>query len=232
MAVLVGVDGCRGGWLALIDLGHRDIRAWVFRSFLELIDAVPKSALISVDIPIGLPEKGPRHCDLEARRRLGKPRSNSVFSAPLRACLAAKSHEEAGRIRFKIEAKKMSLQAFGILPKIREVDELLRKDSRLARRVIEVHPEVSFAEWNRGKALKYAKRRAEGKAERCRLIEKVWPGVIEGIRERLQGEEYVRDDLYDAFAALWSIRRYAAKSARVLGGSAVDSRGLVMRIVA
>ena len=42
----------------------------------------------------------------------------------------------------QIDGKKMSQQAFGILPKIREVDELLTANRTLVGRVVEVHPEV------------------------------------------------------------------------------------------
>lgn len=230
--MLIGVDGCRGGWLAVMQRKREQPVAFVASTIVDLIAQVPQSGFIGIDIPIGLPNAGPRTCDLEARQRLKKPRSNSVFSAPIRPCLRASSYEEASKIRYKIEGKKMSLQAFGILRKVSEVDEALRAKPQLARRVIEVHPEASFAEWNGGKALRYAKRKADGKRERADLIQRVWPGVVEGLRASLSGQDYVLDDLHDAFAALWTIGRYARGSARELGGCARDSEGLPTRIVA
>jgi hypothetical protein len=126
----------------------------------------------------------------------------------------------------------MSRQAYGILRKVDEVDDLLSKDPRLMRRMIEVHPEVSFAEWKGGRALSYAKRKAKGRKERCNHIAKIWPGEIERLRERLPRSKYAVDDLHDAFAALWTMRRYVKNAARVLGDDRVDSKGLPMRIVA
>jgi predicted RNase H-like nuclease len=51
------------------------------------------------------------------------------------------------------------------LPKIREVDEILIGNAAAQRSVIEVHPEVSFAEWGK-RPLKHSKKSAAGKSER------------------------------------------------------------------
>ncbi len=67
--------------------------------------------VIAIDIPIGLPETGPRECDVLARRLLGRARASSVFPAPIRAVLGAKDYQQACAIRHKIEGKKMSKQA-------------------------------------------------------------------------------------------------------------------------
>jgi predicted RNase H-like nuclease len=144
--IVAGVDGCPGGWLALVDCKDGQPKAGGFARFADLLNALPKAKVIAVDIPIGLPEVGARACDKHARHELAQPRGSSVFPAPLRAVLAARSWEEACTIRLRIEGKKMSEQAWGIVPKVREVDALLHKDAELAARVFEVHPEVSL-EW-------------------------------------------------------------------------------------
>ena len=230
---LVGVDGCPGGWLAVIEQRSGPIVARAFESFAEILEAMPSSAWIGVDIPMGLPDAGARECEREARQILGRQRMSSVFSAPLRRCLAATSYQEACGIRARIEGKKMSRQAYGILPKIREVDRLLRRDPRLQRRVVEVHPEVSFAIWNGGHAMKHSKKSLPGRAERCALIERVWPGMVDRARESLRGKGCARDDLVDAFAALWTLRRWVVGKALILGDPTCEDRHwLVMRIVA
>jgi predicted RNase H-like nuclease len=216
----------------VVQLGRARPESIVVSTFTDLIARVPMHSVIGIDIPIGLQQAGPRACEKEARMRLRKPRSNSVFSAPLRACLTAATYEEACNRRYKIERKKMSRQAFGIVSKVSEVDKLLTTNRELARRVIEVHPEVSFAEWNGGNALRFSKHKADGKAERRELIESAWPGMIDSLRPNLRGQGCALDDLYDAFAALWSMRRHAKRQSLVLGDGAKDSRGLPMRIVA
>jgi predicted RNase H-like nuclease len=188
--------------------------------------------VIGVDIPIGLPEEGARKCEKEARQLLGWPHMTSVFSAPLRPCLVARTYEQACGIRFRIEEKKMSRQAFGILPKIREVDDVLATARSLSARVIEVHPEVSFLLMNGGAPMRHRKKSPDGKAERRALLEAQWPDSIEGMRASLRGQDYALDDLHDSMAALWSARRWVSGKARVLGDPAVrDRAGLPMKIV-
>ena len=61
---------------------------------------------------------------MATRRLLGKPRSSSVFPAPVRATLKATNYEEACRLSMNAHGKSMSKQAYEIIAKIREVDEL------------------------------------------------------------------------------------------------------------
>ncbi len=86
---------------------------------------------VTIDVPIGLPESTRfRRCDEEARRRLRERRS-SVFMPPGRYLLAAKDHAEARRLveerrSDEPDARGIGARAWDIVPKIREVDELLR----------------------------------------------------------------------------------------------------------
>jgi predicted RNase H-like nuclease len=104
----------------------------------------------------------------------------------------------------------MSQQAYAIIPKIREVDALLRSSADARSRVREVHPEVCFREWNDGRPLMANKKKTEGKVEREVLIEARWPGVHESFLGRWLRRQVGRDDLNDAFAALWTAGRIAA----------------------
>jgi predicted RNase H-like nuclease len=230
--VLIGVDGCPGGWLVVREWPDSRVDAHVYRSFHDLLTHLPSPAVIAIDIPIGLPEQGSRACDEAARKYLGFPRMCSVFPAPIRPILAAGNYADACRIRHEIEGKKVSKQVFGILPKVREVDEALTHVPMMRAIVTEVHPELSFAMW-KGHPLLYAKRRAEGQAERRSLIEAEWPGVIFKCHASLGSADYQLDDLHDALAALWSARRIVADTAtRIPSVDERDRHGLPMRIVA
>ena len=77
--VLVGVDGCHGGWLGVIERPDGHLNAVVYRRFIDLLTAWPLATAIAVDILIGLPEVGARACDAAARKHLGLPRMCSVF---------------------------------------------------------------------------------------------------------------------------------------------------------
>lgn len=138
----LGVDGCTGGWVAVRrrnDAGQLQI---LRRETLnELLTLTPAPAVIAVDVPIGLLSAGARVCDETGRSLLG-PRRSSVFPAPLRPTLGSKTHAQASAIRRSIEGKGMSIQAFGILPKLAEVDDLLSAQTHSREIVREVHPEV------------------------------------------------------------------------------------------
>jgi predicted RNase H-like nuclease len=231
-ALIAGVDGCRGGWVVVTELAGA-IGAFITNSFGELLDTLPSNSLIAIDTPIGLPERSARLCDAAARKFLKAPRASSVFPAPIRPALGAQSYEAASGIRREIEGKGISKQAFAIYSKICEVDETLRLRSDCRIRVREVHPEVSFAYWNNGCAMALSKKSAAGAGERERLIDGLWPGVRTELRKMLPRDRVKRDDLNDAFAALWTARRIAAGRAVVLPNNpARDAFGLPMEIVA
>jgi predicted RNase H-like nuclease len=230
-ASIAGVDGCPAGWVAVIERFGAPICASIFVRFEDLLKGLSDVGVIAVDIPIGLPERGARDCDVEARRRLGV-RGSSVFPAPLRAILNSSSREEASRIRYEIEGKLMSCQAFGIVKKVREVDRTLLANRAARRRVVEVHPELSFAAW-RGRPMRHPKGKKAGRSERQRLISGVWPEDVERCEMLFARSKCGLDDLYDAFAALWSARRVASGVAEQLPEIAPrDARGLPMRIIA
>ena len=77
--------------------------------------------------------------------------------------------------------------------------------------------------------MQHRKASREGQAERVKLIDAEWPGQRQAILDSLQGSfEY--DDLNDAFAALWTARRIAQGTARVLGSRSIDKYGLRMEM--
>lgn len=228
---VAGVDGCRGGWIAAIDDGAGP-RAELHPDAAALFAALPGDAVVAIDIPIGLPARAPRACDAAARARLG-PRRASVFPAPPRAALGATTHAEANAAARAATGRGLSVQAFHLLPKIREVDAALRADETLRARVVEVHPELSFAVWA-GAPMAHPKARAEGRAARRALVAaRFGADALDAARARYPRSAVGEDDLLDAFAALWSARRIAAgEHERLPAGreAPTDAAGLPMRI--
>ena len=191
----------------------------------------PRPEVVALDIPIGLPDAGARACDLAARRCLG-PRRSSVFPAPVRAALAARSQAEASELTARVDGRRVSVQAWGILPKIREVDLALASNPAARAALREVHPEVSFWAWSGGRTLA-AKKTREGQRERLALAEH-WLGA--GILTRARGawrkSDVADDDILDAIALLWSSHRIAAGTAETLPPDPPrDAAGLPMQIV-
>jgi predicted RNase H-like nuclease len=231
MTEIVGVDGCAEGWVFIVEAGG-SLEVGVVSHLQSLLDRLSKRVVVAVDVPIGLTECGPRECDVEARRVLGAPRASRVFPAPVRACLGAETYAEACEAHHRADGRRLFQQAFGILKKIREVNQILMKDLGLQARIREVHPEVCFAPWNGGKAMSHRKSRPVGRQERETLIDSVWPRERERLRTLIRGRRYNADDLNDAFAALWTARRIRNHEAAVLPKSPPkDSVGLRMEIV-
>ena len=230
--ILAGADGCRAGWVVLRQDGSGPVEVAIVRGAVDLIESVRTDGLLLVDVPVGLPERGARQADRLARQFLGWPRMCSVFSAPIRPVLGAADWAAASRIRRQVEGKGMSRQAWGIEPKVREMDAAVRALDNSQSRVREGHPEVSFAAWA-GQPMQYAKKRAAGRTEREALINaRYGKDAVESLWPRIRGQGVARDDLVDAFAMLWSAERLAAGQAEVLPTAPeYDATGLRMEIV-
>jgi len=76
MSELVGVDGCAEGWIFVVEAGG-PLKVGIVPHLESLLDRVTNSAIVAIDVPIGLTECGPRECDVEARRMLGSPRASN-----------------------------------------------------------------------------------------------------------------------------------------------------------
>lgn len=180
--------------------------------------------MVVIDIPIGLPECGPRPCDQAARKIVGGKRASSVFPVPCRAALSAAS-ERASEINFRKTGKRLSKQSQAILDRIKEVDQLMIP--ALQAHVREGHPEVIFAKINGG-PLKHAKKSKAGEGERVRLVQKV--GIrIEHPERNAFGSNVGLDDIIDAAACLATARRIVVGVAQPV--APLDRRGLRMEIV-
>jgi predicted RNase H-like nuclease len=223
------MDGCRGGWvLVTVPVGcDGDSVVEVVPDINHAIALLRSGELaaIGIDIPIGLPDRGPRACDVEARKRVGR-RSSSVFPAPLRCVLGSPTYEEACARSLAACGRMLSKQVFGIVPKIEAVDAAI--DPRLQSVLVEVHPEVSFAAMA-GRPLVHPKVTPDGRAERLELLRPKFGDVDTHTTARLRGAK--PDDLLDAFATAWSARRMVSGRHTVIGGD-LDARGLRMQIVA
>lgn len=205
---LIGADGCPGGWMVALEFDDHStgLERWDTQHLGSITrrDSVEASVL---DIPIGLTARGPRFCDLEARKLLGRPRGSSVFPAPLRQMLAATSYQQAQSIRRRIDGKGCSRQAFGIQAKVAEVDRLLRLGG--GAKLHEGHPELVFHELTQGAGLPASKHTREGRLARWRLLRSEFSSL-----DQVDPERASSGDALDAYACLWTARRLVGGSAR------------------
>ena len=204
---VLGVDGCRGGWLAA-DLADDNHVSWEWTDDIGGLLRRPAD-VVAIDIPIGLPEDGVRACDVQARLALGR-RGVTVFSAPVRSVLDSGTYAEARAVLAAAGGSSMSAQAFGIVAAVRQVDvHITRADEA---RVVEAHPELAFALMGDRSPLP-GKRTVDGVALRRQLLDTWLPdstSVIAAAPSRARP-----DDVLDALACAWVARRWRAGTACV-----------------
>lgn len=221
--VVVGLDGCPGGWIACLWREPDDMRFCFVKEPGRLFEFGDSPLIIGIDIPIGLVE-GRRDCDNLARQLLGKRRS-SVFPAPDQRLLLVQEYEEANRLNRQWHGKGLSKQTFNLLPKISEVDTFACL--RLSP-VFEVHPELAFAQMA-GAPMVHSKRKPEGFEERRTLLLQHVPGVQ--LPQRSSMGPAKPDDWIDAAAVAWTARRiHEGKASKVPRQEMHDQHGLLMAI--
>jgi len=229
---LAGVDGCKAGWIAV----HRELdkspSVSVLPSFQALLEALP-DATIAVDMPIGLPDfsgRGGRGPEALVRPLL-KARQSSVFSIPSRAALYADTsdfttieawyaaHRRASAVAMETSdpPRGVSIQAFGIFAKIREIDRLLIERPDLRAHVFESHPEVAFCHLNGGTAMALPKKikgavNPAGMEERKALLCR--HGYEKTFLDQAPPNGAASDDFLDAAAMMLIAGRIASGEAR------------------
>jgi predicted RNase H-like nuclease len=235
---VAGVDGCRGGWLVAL-AAYRPgeptpaaTRTLLCTDFAHVLALAECPCPVAVDMPIGLPERclpGGRTCDREARARLGPGWTATVFSPPARPALHAGDHAEAMRR----QGGGLSLQAFNLVPKIRDLDAAMTP--ALQGRVIEAHPELAFRSLNGDRPLRHRKKTPAGARERMRLLRAAFrartPDPV-GVRLELGPRLVARDDVLDAWVLVHVASRFRRGEAQRVPASQppTDARGLRMEI--
>jgi len=230
--LVAGVDAAKGGWvMAVTGTDPGSPVAFSLRpSFAHVWAEAQGMLAVGVDMPIGLPGQDRRRSDIEARELLG-PRRSSLFWTPPLGVLNAADHAEANRLSKHTTGRGLSIQAFHLLPKVREVRAVLTPDDLAAGarpQAAEVHPETSFAVLA-GKPMSASKRGPPGQAERLAALAPEFANLAE-VPAPLPGATI--DDLLDAAAAAWTARRMAAGTAQNLGQGEVDETGYPMAVLA
>ncbi len=202
---VLGVDGCRGGWVG-VRLGDPVPTAYVAPTIAGLVDAAgPGLECVGIDMPIGLPDDGPRAAEGLVRGLLGSRRS-TVFSTLVREAYGAPSYAEGQVAQRAATGTGFSQQSWGLRHKILEVDAWVR--GGVPVRVVEVHPETSFAVLL-GEPVAEGKKTPEGRQARRTALRDA--GIEPPERPRGGVGE---DDLLDACAVAWTAARVVRGEAR------------------
>jgi predicted RNase H-like nuclease len=237
----IGADGARGGWLAArcyrSSNGSTEYRTVLsleptFKSLVALRSG--SGAVLAVDVPMGLLERvAPRPCDTAARKLLRK-RASTVFTPPSRPLLSAKTYAEARELIAKLKladptAAGVSVQAFGLVPKVLEADVWLRAHRDAQAWLYECHPELSF--YAMAGAVLDDKRSPHGQLDRLRHVTAEFRDAPEVIAaSRFHAKEADLSDVLDAYAGLATALHIRTGEHEEFGGE-LDDVGLAMRIV-
>jgi predicted RNase H-like nuclease len=231
---VVGVDGCRGGgWIAVTyDTESGTLTPQFHPFFRGVLVANRDAAVVAVDIPIGLSEGEPRRrCDVEARAALGQPRQSSVFTPPDPRALDEVTYEDMLTLSFALTDRGISIQAFGIAPRIREVNRLMTP--QLQGHVVEIHPEVCFWAAAGERSMTYRKKTREGYEERRAILAQALGCTIWSRGEASKIVPPAKPhDVLDATVAAWTAHREAeGRAGRLPIYPETDRRGLRMEMV-
>ncbi|MEL6791325.1 MAG: DUF429 domain-containing protein [Pseudomonadota bacterium] len=250
---VLGLDGCPDGWVvALLSLPTKTSAK---SATSPVGDTAPKNVTLGfmdhfeqvlahrqayartlrgvvVDMPIGLLDWGRRPCEAMARKKLG-PRSSSVFACPRRPMLAFDTYEEAnrwGKSGGHDSGGGLSKQAWNLLPKIRQIDDLIAPADQAW--LSEGHPEVTFTRLNDGPCT-FSKKEADGQSERKDLLARAGLRQLDPLIDAVRSDRPFRhhaDDLLDALAMAVTARGRLNGEAWCLGDDVPDARGLKMHI--
>lgn len=190
---------------------------------------------VFIDIPIGLRDRDgiARQCDTAARKLLGPSRRSSVFPAPIRAILQANSFDDARAQSRALTGKSPSKQTFFIMPKIHEVDSLMRTNSRARLVMREAHPELCFCGLAGGQAMTHKKSTLAGFQERLDVLRRFFPAadsLVESALSSYLRKEVAKDDILDALVCA-VVATMSQQWVTVPATPELDSHGIPMEMV-
>ena len=210
----LGIDGCKYGWICA-QLKNEAISL----TLLGHINEVKKmdSQRIFIDIPIGLSDRfNTRTIDFELRKLLSKKRKSSVFTPPIREALEAPTYQLGNQINKSISGKGISIQAWNIGHKIKEVNQFLSQNHLYQKKMSESHPELCFELLNNG-PLNHSKKTLSGMEERIKIINEYINISFQEIRnfgKECKSDKAKLDDIIDAIVLSLSAMRWEMSGKR------------------
>lgn len=224
---VTGIDGYPRGWVAARldpDVSSPRIH-WATCVVSNIASLLHRDDVIGIDMPIGLADAGWRECDHQARAALGRAGSR-VFLTPPRAVLAlglGAPNSDVQHLSRELTGQGTSRQAMGLAERILALDAVL-SDRSATGTVIEVHPELSFAEMA-GRPLA-SKKTAVGVGERLQALSTWLPdpaAALAGVPH-----DVPVDDALDALACAWTAQRWTRGAARTLPPSSDTAPRIVI----
>ena len=207
MSSVIGIDGCKAGWIIAKTLENESISFQIIKNLNDVYLEGINVSHIGIDIPLQLSHTGKRFAEIEARSLL-KNRACTIFTPPTLNALRAKNYMDACEVNFNECGKRISKQSWNLFPKIKEAQEFLENKSINKLRIFEVHPELSFMAMNNMSLVQASKKTDIGREIRIKLIQKFFPKFsFESVRNEYKKNQALDDDILDSVSVLWSTQR-------------------------
>ncbi len=198
--ISVGVDGCKGEWIAVAISGEA-FEVGKYKTIDEICDKYPAADALLIDIPIGLPESRDeflKRPDNELRARLGK-KSSSVFNTPFRQIVHAPDTRRAWELNRELGARQTPV-SMALCKAIKQVDNFLQEHPRWKNRLLESHPEYCFYLLNGQNSLDDSKLKEGGIESRLGILKGYFPDSQKVVDAYLKQNRFRKktDDVVDA----------------------------------
>lgn len=226
----IGVDGCKGGWIAAIS-DPDGLRFEKHSSIEELVRGHSDFSECLIDMVIGLQEKKEDVRPDSFARHIINRRASTIFPAPCRQAVYADTVAQKYDLNQQILGKKFTPLTLGIMPKMRELDEFLNRYPMYKNVLKESHPEVCFSRLF-GATVMTRKSTAEGIGQRIDILSRYVPMDQKYLREKAKEFKCNMDDLLDASClAVTAALVQAGKWESIPAEPMKDARGLLMQMI-
>ncbi len=220
MRSFIGIDAFPRGWVAAY-LHEDGSQEFDYAPTVDRLLTVPYSRAM-IDVPIGLPPRGYRACDIEAIGRVG----SRVFLGARWGVWSFKCYKDANARYWSDNDKGIPKQLWCIRDNLRQINQLMTPE--LQSRFLETHPELVFLRLNGDRQLD-PKNSIPGRAQRVSILQENGFGQIDRWLNQRYGTHIKRDDLIDACACAIAARD-SKERLPTHRNPPIDERGIRMEI--
>lgn len=230
-SLCIGVDGCRGGWIAAI-IDRDELRIEKYSSMEEMISRYPVFDEFLIDMVIGFPDTVNDMRPDTLARKIVVPRTSTIFPVPCRDAVYAATEKEQIVCNQKALGKSLAKQSMAIIPKMKELDAFLNENDMYKNVIKESHPEVCFARMN-GSVVMSKKSEKDGMLERINILKNYVPVVSETlILQKTKQYKCNADDIVDAVClAVTANLNLQGKAEPIPAKPQKDRMGLEMQMI-
>lgn len=202
---VIGVDAYALGWIGVELRDGAFARAVLASTLYEIVAGGSGTAVIGVDIPLGMLADRWRAADALAAEQLG-PRRSSISRIPPRPVWDEQDFAAANKLCRELTGAALSRQTWALRLKLLEANIIWQRHPGL---LFEAHPELSFRTMA-GQPLAHAKKTWTGQMHRRELLAQ--HGIVLPDNLGLPGQA-PPDDILDAAAVAWTAHRMATRAA-------------------